>query len=246
MVVDPSHECREDFKKQLSEASCLLVLVNGESFAYDGKPRDMNKIQTDDPEVYKRIVQKNLNLNKDLKAISALTSLGMEGIVLPPTAIVVTKSDLIADQWVSYVPEIIKRNFAPIFGAGSPDERVVMLSAVTLGNNIVAGDVDPVDIEHPIAFAVLSILRRRIHLQRLLKEEAQGKLNATDKGWLRSIFHGDKISRLKKEIQEKEASIQKMVKDVHYLLDLFPLEKPIYINDVKKDLRSFFTEELAD
>ena len=244
VVVDPSHECREDFRKQLSEASCLLVLINGESFAYDGSPKKMIRIQATDPQEYKHIVHRNLERNKDLKAISALTSLGMDGVVLPPTAIVVTKSDLIEDQWVSYVSEIIKDNFAPIFGKGSADERVVMLSAVTLGNNITAGDVDPVDIEHPIAFAVLSILRRRIQLQRLLREEAQGKLNEAEAGWLHSIFHGDKITRLKKEIGETDASIQKMIKDAHFLLDLFPLEKPIYINDERQDLRSFFANEL--
>ena len=245
VVVDVDHDLADLFRKDLTEASCLLVLVNGESFAYAGNPKDHKRIQANDDDEYINTVKRNLRRNSDLRAIMALSDLASQGISLPPVAIVVTKSDLIEDCWAHCLPQILTDSFKPIFGENCPDERIVMLSAVTLGD-IENGYVDPVGVEDPIVFAVLSILLRRVQMKKLLKQQAMNQLSDKQKKLFANIFQGRKKEQLKAEIERTDADIQKMIQDAGYLFEMLDIDKPVYINNQKKDLRTFFTDALND
>lgn len=243
-LVDPGYGLVDEITDQLSESACLLVLVNGESFAFEGRPADQKRIQADSVDEYKKIVAKNLKKNRDLDAVRQLSKIGTQGITLPPIAIVVTKCDLIEDDWAPYVQEIIRENFEPIFGEGGEDDRIVMLAPVTLGYDITAGgDADPDGIEHPIAFAVLSILRKYIIAARVLKAKSDDELSAKDTAW-RRIFNSSQLQKLREDSQNLEKVIGKLCRDAIRLLDLFEEEKPIYINGEKQNFRKYFRGEL--
>lgn len=244
-LVDASYGLREEIRSQLAESSCLLLLINGESFAYQGNPERKQRITAANPQAYTRIVHNNLMINRDLDAIHQLTQISTTGTVLPPIAIVVTKCDLIEDQWIPYVSQILTSSFAPVFGKGlTGQQRIVMLSAVTLGNDIEQGGfADPVDIELPIAFAVLSILRNRIMLRQLDQAKNQKEYQQKDT-FLRNIFTPGMLERLKKENKKLGDEIEKMSRDAVHLLELFDPEKPIYINGEPMELRKFFLDAL--
>ena len=243
-LVDPGYGLIDEIKNQLSESACLLVLVNGESFAFDGKPADQKPIQASSLDEYKKIVAKNLKRNKDLEAVRQLTKIGSDDVVLPPIGIVVTKCDLIDDTWVDYVQEILRENFQSIFAEGGEDDRIVMMAAVTLGNDIqFGGDADPVDIELPIAFAVLSILRKYILAARVLKKKTDNELCDHEKSIFR-IFRSGQGKKLREEITKMEKIIAKLSRDAIRLLDLCEESKHIYINGEKQNFRKYFRDDL--
>ena len=243
-LVDPGYGLVDEISNQLSESACLLVLVNGESFAFEGRPADQKRIVADSADEYKQMVAKNLKKNRDLEAVRQLSKIGSAGIMLPPIAIVVTKCDLIDDDWAPYVQEIIRENFEPIFGEGGEDDRIVMLAPITLGYDIATGaDADPDGIEHPIAFAVLSILRRHIIIARILKSQSDDELRTKSTG-LHRLFNASQIKKLREENAELEKIIGKLCRDAVRLLDLFEEEKPIYINGEKQNFRKYFRSEL--
>ena len=243
-LVDPGYGLIDELTGQISESACLLILVNGESFAFDGDPNNQIRIQAESDSAYKQIVAKNLKRNRDLEAIRQLSKLGSKGITLPPIGIVVTKSDLIEDQWIPYVQDIIIHHFSPIFGENSQDEHIVMLSAVTLGDDIqFGGDAEPVDIELPIAFAVLSILRKYVTAKRVLKAQNNNTLSQKDTLWC-NLFNQKQLEDLRKAVAALDAEIGKMSQDAICLLDLFAEGKPIYINAQKQNFRKFFQNEL--
>ena len=195
------------YQHQIDGSECLLVLVNGESFAFTGnrKSGNLKPVQAKNGEDYKRIVASNLKNNGDLMTIRRLHQMAQEGIVIPPVAIVITKRDLIPSEYIQYISEIIQENFSPIFMEISKPHHLVMLSAVTLGEGIEDGaDAYPEDIEHPIAYAMLSILCQRIKNVKLTMLNAQSNLSAKDTFW--NSFSG-------------------YVMDAACLLDIFDLEK---------------------
>lgn len=128
-LVDPKFGLLKEISDQISKSSCLLLLINGESFVAEAENEDE----------YKQAVCSNLKSNKDLVAIQKLSRLVYEGISLPPIAIVVTKCDLIDDRWVGCTKDIVRTSFSPVFGEDTLDERIVMMSAVTLGDEIEQG-----------------------------------------------------------------------------------------------------------
>lgn len=245
VVLDVHHPLLDDFRKDLSEASCLLVLVNGESFAYEGNPVNQQKIQADTDEEYMSIVDNNLRNNHDLLAISALAKLVSTGRPLPPVSLVITKSDLIEDRWAHCLAPILIKSFKPIFGEDLEDERIVKLSAVTLGN-IKEGKVNPVNVEEPISFAVLAVLLDRVRKERQQKQQAAQQLSEMRNSRFARTFQRKKIEQLTKEIEDRNATIQKMIKYATYMFKMFDPEASVYVNYQKTDLRTFFTAALND
>lgn len=240
----------DEIKSQLADSSCLLVLINGESFAYDGSFRDARRprITANSAEDYQNIVKRNLKLNKDLVAIKKLSEIGLElnkrGQHLPPIALVVTKSDLIEDRWIDCVSPIIHESFESIFGINTENDRLVMVSAVTLGEGIADGaNADPVDIELPIAYAVLAMLCDYIQRARVAKTNNQQSLNKKDTFWGR-VIHTDELKQLRKDINKIEQQITKFSKDALRLLDLFDDDTVIYVNGDQRKLRSFFEKRI--
>lgn len=248
-LIDTQLGMRDELTKQIGESACLLVLVNGESFAFESRIEEAEKvpIKANSPEEYKKKVKRNLKNNKDLRAITTLSDIGKQNKYLPPIALVVTKSDLIEDQWIKYIPEILNENFDSIFGGGE-DNRVVMLTAVTLGMDISydgenAVDADPENIEQPIAFAVLSILCKYIALAKEAKNNTSNRLSNTDTVWGRMVKRS-KIQSMRADIENLQKLINKYSRDAVRLLDLFEEDKPIYVNGTEQKFCEYFRKQL--
>lgn len=245
-LVDPGYGLIDEIKSHLADSSCLLVLINGESFAYEGKPELKKKIQAGTKDEYCAIVKKNLKRNKDLVAVKKLSEIATENKMLPPIALVVTKSDLIEDQWIGCVGDIIHESFENIFGEGGEDNRWVMVTAVTLGEGIEDGeDADPENIEQPIAYAVLSMLCNYIERAKQIKDDQNQALEQNNTPF-RRIINKKKLEELRRQKAKIETIIGKLSRDAIRLIDLFPEDKPIYINGAKQNLRNFFTEMVSE
>lgn len=249
-LTDLGYGLLDEIKNQLADSSCLLVLINGESFAYEGSFRDASRprITANSAKEYQEIVKRNLRLNKDLVAIKKLSELGVElkkkGQHLPPIALVVTKSDLIEDRWVDCVRPIIHESFESIFGKNTEKDRLVMVSAVTLGEGIADGaNADPVDIEIPIAYAVLAMLCDYIQRAQAAKTNDQRTLSEKDTFWGRIIRPGE-LEQLRKDIAKIDENISNFSKDAIRLLDLFDDGAVIYVNGDQRKFRSFFEKKI--
>lgn len=250
-LADSGYGLLDEIKNQLADSSCLLVLINGESFAYEGSFRDTNnrpRISANSAEEYQQIVKRNLKLNKDLIAVKKLSEIGVElkkrNQHLPPIALVVTKSDLIEERWSNCVRPIIHESFESIFGKNTDSDRLVMVSAVTLGEGIAYGaNADPVDIELPIAYAVLAMLCDYIQRAWVAKANDQQVLNKRDTFWGR-IIRPDELEQLRKDITNMEQQISKFSKDAIRLLELFDDDAVIYVNGDQRKLRSFFEKKI--
>ena len=246
-LLDPGYGLMDEINGQLAESSCLLLMINGESFGAEAADR----------EDYIRKVSRNLKKNGDLKAIAKLSQLGLNQ-ELPPMAIVITKSDLINDSWVpadlddeqaaalinETLSSIITTNFQSVFGTGGTGQRLVMITAVTLGEGISEGaDAEPVNIEQPIAYAVLTMLCGYVAKAKAAKQQNLKNQNAKNT-WLGRIIHADEIAKLKAEAEEMDREIAKFSADAHRLLDLFEEDKCLYVNGEKTPLRDFFVNSL--
>ena len=242
-LSDPKYGLIDEITGLLAEASCLLLMVNGEAFGAEAK----------DQEDYIRKVSRNLRKNGDLKAITKLSQIGLNQ-ELPPMAIVITKSDLIDDSWIpegldgneaaalmnETLSKIIYQNFEPVFGVGSDAQRLVMIAAVTLGEDISrGGDADPINIEQPIAYAVLTMLCGYIAKTKAAKQQNIKNLNAKDTFFNR-LINSDQLAKLKADITQMEENIAKFSQDAHRLLDLFEADKCLYVNGVKTPMCDFF------
>lgn len=234
-LVDPGYGLIDEIKNQLAQSSCLLLLVNGQSFA----------VEADSVSEYKKKVRQNLKRNGDLVAIQKLSQIGSEGVTLPPIAIIVSKSDLIKDQWIDYIGEIIRENFEAVYGENGEDRRIVMVTAVTLGEDVEnGGDADPENIEQPIAYAVLSMLCKYVEQARLIKSNNKQILEKKDTIW-RRIINPKKLEELRNNIEVMDKVISKFSKDAIRLLELFEENKCLYVNGVKKPLRKYFQDYLC-
>ena len=83
-------------------------------------------------------------------------------------------------------------------------------------------------------------------MKKLLKQQAMNQLSDKQKKLFANIFQGRKKEQLKAEIERTDADIQKMIQDAGYLFEMLDIDKPVYINNQKKDLRTFFTDALND
>lgn len=246
-VLSDGGDMLRDLSEQLAESSCLLLLVNGASFAFQGDPDNQERIQAASVTDYKQIVSNNLRNNKDLQAIRQLNRLGAQGVELPPIVIVLTKSDLIEDKWALYAKDILRDNFSVIFGApGVTTDRIVMITHTSLGDLDPQNGfrVDPINVELPIAFGVLSILRDDVIKYKLLHANNQTQINTHQKNKFTRWLNSDTLNALKKENDKCMADIKAASKDIFKLLDLFDDDKNIYINNVEKNLKVFFRDEL--
>ena len=241
-VIDPKYQLLDEIQRQIASSSCLLVLVNGDSFAFTGNRRSGNlrPIQANNGEDYKRIVASNLKNNGDLMTIRRLHQMAREGIVIPPVAIVITKRDLIPTEYIEYISEIILENFSLIFGEGIQIHRPVIICAVTLGEGIEDGeDADPDDIEQPIVYAVLSTLCQRIQRIRSEVSTEQGNLSQKDTFW-RRIINPQELARIRANISAYKSEISRYSEDAIRLLGVFESGKVIYVNKAQKDIREYF------
>lgn len=241
-VIDPRYQLLDEIQRQIASSSCLLVLVNGDSFAFTGnrKSNNLKPIQASGVEDYKRIVANNLKNNGDLTAILRLNQMAQKDIVIPPVAIVVTKRDLIPTEYIEYISEIIQENFSLIFGQNIKNHRLVMISAVTLGEGIEDGaDAYPEDIEQPIAYAVLSTLCQRIQSVRSAVSRAQGDLSEKNTFWGR-LTNAQELASIRSNISAYKAEISRYSEDAIRLLGVFESGKVIYVNKAEKDIREYF------
>lgn len=236
LLTESAHSSKyEELKNQLKESSCLIIVINGESFY----------LNTQDKESYIKGVENNLKRKKDIEAIRKLAVISKENGALPPIAIIVTKSDLIPEDKIGYVEEIIKKNFNPLFIGDNAITREVSLILTTLGDDIQnGGELDAINIEQPIAYAVLNILAGYIKLAKAVRTTNEEALN-TIQNSLGSFLHKSKIEEARKNIQQMESVIGKFSKDAICLMDRFPFDKKMYVNGISTNLHEHYRKKLG-
>jgi hypothetical protein len=234
ILADPNHKFRPQLDSSISSADCILLILDGKLF----------KIEAANEEEYKRKLANKLR-NSDLKyETKYFTQMSAKGEALPPILIVVTKSDLINPEYQEAIEQVIRQELAPVF-AGAEEkkgDRMVLMTTVSLGDNFDhGGEVEPYNIEQPIAFAVLVIL---IKYMLMLKAVKQDNLSVAQKkhSKIGRFFNSDAIEKAERNLVELSKLSDKCSKDAYRLLELFPDTKSIYINNDKTNMREYFRD----
>lgn len=247
-ALDPCFGMADVIEQQCSKATCLIVLIDGKSFCNS---------HAQSPEEYAHDVRRNLLVNRDLEIIRFLCKLGAKDLIIPPIGLVITKSDLIDDRWIPYLPEIIIENFAPLFGPGIEDDRIVMMAAVTLGNDIqFGGYANPIDLEVPIAFASICTLAKKVLYIRYVLDKIEAdrqKIQMTHNDLFESGIFGMgyveglmRKSKLNEQYHKLKSIAQGLEFNTRDILQLFPLKKPIYVNCKQVPLHLYFERLIRD
>lgn len=247
-ALNPCFGMADVIEQQCSKATCLIFLIDGKSFCNS---------HAQSPEEYADDVRLNLLMNGDLEIIRFLSKLGPEDLIIPPIGFVITKSDLIDDRWIPYLPEIIIENFAPLFGPGIGDDRIVMMAAVTLGNDIqFGGYANPIDLEVPIAFASICTLAKKVLYIRYALDKIEAdrqKIQMTHNDLFESGIFGMgyveglmRKSKLNEQYHKLKSIAQGLEFNTRDILQLFPPKKPIYVNCKQVPLHLYFERLIRD
>lgn len=159
-------------EQYIKNSSCLFICVDGALLQVDGDNEErIEAIQEECSSTINPFLSR-YRKNNDF---------------LPPTAIVITKSDLCSDLSDSDFIEIIEKSFSPLFVDGNGDfNRFVSVIPVSIGKNIsennYQGKLDPKRLELPIFMGV----------------------------WFALISHAEEIKR---EINEREANKRRAIRD---------------------------------
>ena len=236
ILEDRNDALYSDFISHAGESACLLLIVDGETF----------NCESSDEEGYKDKVVRNLR-RKLVHEVQELPRIADEnGGFMPPVGIVITKADLIPVD-VKVVDDIIKRSFegSPFFSSSTGGNDIITcIMPVTLGENVSNGDVDPVNIEQPIAFAVLNVLRKYICIKQSSRNRTDRELTEITETWWGRTFRKGEIEEIRAELAIEDDFINTYGNDIIKLTGRFPNEKSIYINGVKKDLKEYFRSVL--
>mgnify|MGYP002625431400 CR=1 FL=1 len=231
-----------EVRASINEASCLVLIVDGESFAFTrDKEKSRRPIAAQNDAQYKSVVGDNLLNNGDKLAIMRLGQMVAGGISLPPVAVVVTKRDLIPPERLKYIPEIIPQEFDTLFYNGVP----VFLTSVTLGAEIERnGTLSPEDVEKPLFYALLSTFCQEIDAIKKRIADNKKQLEAQDTMFNR-LFHQDMLDELKRRIYLDEDKIRVMSENASPMLDFFGHDSVFYVNGEQAELREYFSGRLS-
>lgn len=235
ILADPNSPFRPELNKNISDADCLMLVLDGEIF-------DIEALTESE---YREKLMRRLEFDNSLRnETKALTRLSAEGQHIPPIAIVVTKCDRIKREYQSVIEEVIRNNES-LKGVFEGND-LVMTAAVSLGANIDKGaQPDPYNIEQPIAFAVLVILAKYMTLLKSNKI-ANISIARKSRGFFSSLLNSGKIAEAEKNLEELTNISDKWSEDASKLIELFPDKKSIYINGSKMGFRNYFRDVFSE
>lgn len=223
----------EQLINSICKADCLIFIVNGDFLVVEN-PQS--------PDDYKTRLENKLQLNVELNTqFACLNALATRNISLPPTAIVVTKCDLIDVQYADIFRAVLRKSFSAIFEA---PKRIVMQAAVSLGGSIKENFIPtPICLEQPIAFAALMIFTKAVMTARNIIKESADFILKTDGFFSRIANHERRmIAGLSIAVLRERMPVL----SEHYssLINIFPAEKTIYIGGKEYNLRKLFTKTI--
>ncbi len=218
-----------DFTKVLESintSSCLLLIINGESFA----------VEAPDIDTYTTIVRQNFQRNGDDIIFNRLNLMAVNNIRIPPLAVVVTKRDLIPPERRDLIGNIIHAGFSDIFNSGLP----VFVSSVTLGEGIEGrADASPQDVDKPIVYAVLSVLQKSIKDTKSRIEETERRFREKNTFWNR-MFDSNILNGLQQKIGQDKQIAENLSRNARSMLDFFDNDCIFYEGGIRRNLRDFF------
>lgn len=246
-LANNAHKNYETVKNSILNSSCLFVILDGAFFA---------GIKAKDEGEFIRNAKEEMRFNEDFEfrnIMSAISDIGIAGQFLPPIALIVTKTDMITHSNNSAyfngdnLKQILFDVFPNIFNAGgNVGERQVIICAVSLGPEYeMGGKARPMNVEQPIAFAVLNILlgmraaadEKLKSNQRYISNQCSGFGSSIRRWWNDSEIHASKdaiinMEALKCAIEDGALS----------LLSLFPDEMNLYLNGKPSSFKSTYKQ----
>lgn len=220
-------------EEYVRNSSSLFICVDGALLQGDDNTEKINLLQEKCSDLINPFLSRYLK-NNDF---------------LPPTALVVTKSDLCKDDTKPEdLEEIIKDVFNPLFVQGEESPRFVAVIAVSIGQNIsengYQGKLSPKNLQLPIFMGVLfslgfymRSLERRIARNESVMRDCKREID--DEKWYWEIFRDqEKIKDLERAadtigqaIHQGRKSYNKALQDsVRLLDDLEKNVKLVYLN----------------
>lgn len=231
ILAEPSAPECQNLIQDVKDSDCLLLILDGRLFV-TAYAENVNQ--------YKENVLKKLKFDKGIRdEVRMFQRLSAENFKLPPVGIVVTKCDLIPEEYQSAIQEIIHETFDQLIDEPG---RTILPMSVTLGGDIVPGFIpDPFNIEQPIAFAVLAILMKYLLLAKMQKNENRSFIS-NNSGFIKSLINSGKIDKARQNSKTLQDAIDKFSADAYKLIELFSDRKVIYVDGKEKNLRDYYKE----
>lgn len=220
-------------EEHVRKSSSLFICVDGALLQGDDNTEKINLLQEKCSDLINPFLSRYLK-NNDF---------------LPPTALVVTKSDLCRESTNDDdLREIIEKAFNPLFVQGAESQRFVAVIPVSIGQNIsengYQGMLSPKQLQLPIFMGVWFALNSYMRglKRRLIKNESDIsaciRAHDKEKATLCFLRDGDKVKRLREqasairhEVHQGQKSYNKALRDSALLLeDLDDNVKLVYLN----------------
>lgn len=191
------------------ESDCLFLCVSGEYFK-------QAIVETDGKTNFgvRQKVATRLNLTMMNNLITELQQKRKPTNDNPfPVAIVITKYDLCMERGKEAIVQDIKQLFEPLF---QPESGwLVMVCPVSLGKELAtnkdSGEIEPINIDKPVAFAIYSKLQSRALETKNSKNNTQQSLEKDkERNFLIRWMYDDDIANNEARLRELEGKFQEI------------------------------------
>lgn len=128
-----------------------------------------------------------------------------------PIAIVVTKYDQCMKRGKDAVVRDVKQLFEPLFQPNSG--WLTMICPVSLGKDLAdnpsSGEINPINVHLPVAFAVYANLRENALDKKAQHDKIRGELDADKaRNWFAKLLNSESIANKEAKLKELEGQIQ--------------------------------------
>jgi len=216
------------FMENLKESACLLLCIDGNAFSSE----------VDDPSMY-------LKMQGARNYGQIINEFVDQNDCLPPVSIIITKYDLCTSNSTEIV-DYIKDAFSPLFieDGGKNFDKLVSIIPITMGKNIASqsfrGELAPVNIHLPIAFAIWCTIASYISKLKLIISETQGTIDTRKKGIFNRIFGSGTTNEMVQFLETNNKILAKLEEDSNRLLGELNKKKiPTFLNGTPIDISTF-------
>lgn len=228
VLGDPKNPDYNPLQESIRSSDCLLLVLDGDIFAIDAA----------DEESYASKLAKKLQYGKSVKKeLNQFNNLSKKGISIPPVCVMITKCDKIDMGYKDVIEKVLKENLASLFSG----TKELIITAVSLGEDIENDGPDPFCVEEPIAFAVMMILKKYMELLKMKKSGLLDDLNKP-RGAISRWWNKDELQSEKAELEKLTDAGNKWVADAMKLIELFDSGKDIYISGTKTNFRTYMRD----
>ena len=137
-----------------------------------------------------------------------------------PIVIIVTQYDYCYNRNKRELMEDVKKMFPPLFAPNS--DWLVMICPVTLGKDLAKnkdnnGEIEPKNLEIPVAFVLYCILTEQARIQDEKLTEIDDQLEVLESNLFNRWINRRKIRRLNESLRQAEMQLQKTIEMINVL-----------------------------